>query len=132
MAEETERLDEVLDDNDQDIDEWKEWGRHYSNNMAWGIVLIIAGLLFLLDTFVPHFHFHNWWAIFILVPGINMLAGAWQRYQKAGNLTRPARRTGFWGLCLILVAFTFFFNLDWGMVFAIFLIGGGVSLLLWK
>ncbi len=98
MAEETGRLDEVLNDNDQDIDEWKEWSRHYTNNMAWGIVLIIAVLLFLLETLVPHFHFHNWWAIFILVPGINMLAGAWQRYQKAGNLTRPARRKGFWGL----------------------------------
>jgi hypothetical protein len=114
-------------------DDWKDWGRHYTNRTTWGIALIVLGGLFLLDTLnlVP-IHFYNWWAIFIMVPGINFLITAFQRYQQDGAFSYPARRAAFRGTLLVLVALTFFLNIDWGIVFAILLICGGLYLLLMR
>jgi hypothetical protein len=130
MAEELNNIDE---ENNDDFNEWKDWGKHYTNRITWGISLIFLGALFLLDTFnfVP-FRFYNWWAIFILVPGINLLIHAVRRYQHEGHVTEQVRQPGFRGLLLILVALTFFLNFDWGIMFSIFLIGGGLYLLLRK
>lgn len=112
-------------------DEWKDWGKHYSNRMTWGIALIVIGGLFLLDTLnIVPIHFYNWWAIFIMVPGINFLITAFQRYQQDREFSEPVHRAGFRGALLILVALTFFLNFDWGIMFSIFLIGAGLYLLL--
>lgn len=127
MSEEISNLEEEKND------DWKDWGRHYSNRMTWGIALIVLGGLFLLDTlnFVP-IHFYNWWAIFIMVPGINFLISAYQRYKQDKEFSDPVRRSGFRGILLVLVSLTFFLNIDWGIMFAIFLIGGGLYLLFMK
>ncbi|MGD8457956.1 MAG: DUF5668 domain-containing protein [Anaerolineales bacterium] len=112
-------------------DEWKDWGKHYSNRMTWGIALIVIGGLFLLDTLnVAPIHFYNWWAIFIMVPGINFIITAFQRYQQDREFSEPVHRAGFRGILLILVSLTFFLNFDWGIMFSIFLIGEGLYLLL--
>ena len=127
MSEEINRVEEEKDD------DWKDWGRHYTNRMTWGIALIVLGGLFLLDTLnlVP-IHFYNWWAIFIMVPGINYLITAFQRYQQDRELSDPVRREGFRGILLVLIALTFFLNIDWGIMFSMFLIGGGLYLLLMR
>jgi hypothetical protein len=127
MSEEINRIEE------ENTDDWKDWGRHYSNRMTWGIALIVLGGLFLLDTLnVAPIHFYNWWAIFIMVPGINFLISAYQRYQQDREFSDPVRRAGFRGILLVLVALTFFLNIDWGIMFSIFLIGGGLYLLLMR
>ena len=114
-------------------DDWKDWGRHYSNRMTWGIALIVLGGLFLLDTLnIAPIHFYNWWSIFIMVPGINFLITAYQRYQHDRVFSEPVRRAGFRGILLVLVALTFFLNIDWGIMFSIFLIGAGLYLLLMR
>lgn len=112
---------------------WKNWSQHYTNRTTWGIALIVIGALFLLDTFnIIPIHFYNWWAIFILVPGINSLIQAVTHFQETGSINNRVQRAGFRGLLLSLIALTFFLNLDWGIMFALFLIGGGIYLLLRK
>jgi len=129
MAEAQKPIDE--EKNNKDSNGWKDWGQHYTNRTTWGIALIVIGGLFLLDTFnVTPIHFYNWWAIFILVPGINSLIQAVRRFQEAGQINNRVQRAGFRGLLLSLIALTFFINLDWGIMFALFLIGGGIYLLL--
>ncbi len=127
----TEELNQIEEEKKDDIDDWRDWGQHYTNRVTWGVALIFLGALFLLDTFnVAPIHFYNWWAIFILVPGINTLILAGKRFQNEGQINHKVRRAGFRGLLLILVALTFFLNIDWGIMFSIFLIGGGIYLLL--
>jgi hypothetical protein len=113
--------------------EWKDWSRHYTNRVTWGVALILLGGLFLLDTFnLAPIHFYNWWAIFIMVPGINFLITATQRYQQEREFTESVRRSGFRGILLVLIALTFFLNIDWGIMFSLLLIGGGLYLLLMR
>jgi hypothetical protein len=101
--------------------------------VTWGVALIVLGGLFLLDTFnLAPIHFYNWWAIFIMVPGINFLITAAQRYQQEKEFTESVRRSGFRGILLVLIALTFFLNIDWGIMFSLLLIGGGLYLLLMR
>lgn len=101
------------------------------DNLSWGIALIVVGLLFMVDTLgIADLPLYNWWAIFILVPGINMLTKAWFNYRQSGSFTSNASRSAMWGAVLILVAVTFFFNLSWNLIFPFVLIAAGIYVLL--
>ncbi|NIV11055.1 MAG: hypothetical protein GWN62_07100 [Aliifodinibius sp.] len=101
------------------------------NNWAFGIALILVGILFMLDNFnLLDINLTNWWAIFILIPGLNMTVNGWRRYQY--NQSQSSRNTAFWGLMLIILAFTFFFNIAWNLVFPIALIGAGIYLFFFR
>lgn len=105
--------------------------RRFENNSDWavGIALILAGGLFMLDSFnIVDISLTNWWAVFILIPGLNMAVNGYSRYRRSGSTS--ARNSLFWGLVLILVAFSFFFNISWELIFPVFLIGLGGYLLL--
>ena len=105
--------------------------RSFDNNWAMGLALIIVGTLFMLDTFdIMNINLHNWWAIFILVPGISMAVRGWKEYREVG--TKSSRSTGFWGVVLIIVAGSFFFNISWNLVFPIILMGLGIYLLFYR
>lgn len=118
---------EIKDTNKQDR---VGWG-FQNNNWALGIALILVGGLFLLDTFnIMNINMTNWWAIFILIPGLNMAVSGWRQYQRDGSTS--SRNSGFWGLVLIIVAFTFFFNITWNFVFPAVLIAGGIYLLFFR
>jgi len=132
MSEENEIVEEVQEDNDFDLEDLKDWGRGFSSNFTWGIALIAVGILFLVDNIVTGFHFNNWWAIFILVYGINSLLKAWRGYQQEREITNRVRKVGFFGLFMVLLSMAFFFNLDSGIFWAIFLIGWGLNMLLRK
>ena len=101
-------------------------------DFTWGIALIAVGVLFLVDNMISGFHFNNWGAIFILIPGLNSILKAWNGYNQDRKITNRVRRAGFYGLFMILLSMTFFFNLDWGIMGAVFLIGWGLSMLLRK
>jgi hypothetical protein len=101
------------------------------NNWALGIALIILGSLFMLDTFdILNINLHNWWAIFILIPGLNMAVKGWREYRE--TYSSSSRNTGFWGLVLIVLAIAFFFNISWNLIFPIGLVGVGVYLLFFR
>jgi uncharacterized membrane protein YhaH (DUF805 family) len=109
------------------LPDWAAW----DENWAVGIALVLVGGLFLLDSFnILNLVIGNWWAIFILIPGLNMAFRGWRDFGQTG--ARSARRTGFTGLILMLIAFTFFFGISWNYIFPTILIGIGVYVLLLK
>ena len=108
-----------------------EWGFNSPGDWAVGAALIIVGGLFLLDSFgLINIHLVNWWAVFILIPGISMTVKGWQRFNATGS--QSSRSTALWGACLILIAFGFFFGIAWNLLFPVALIGLGGYLLLMR
>lgn len=113
--------------NENNIMKWAAW----DDNWATGLSLVLIGGLFLLHTFgLINVAIYNWWAIFILIPGMNMTVKGWRRYGSTNS--KAAMRTGIWGLVLILVAFTFLFGISWNLFFPLILIGVGLTILLTK
>ncbi|MBE0699600.1 MAG: hypothetical protein IH586_21965 [Anaerolineaceae bacterium] len=98
---------------------------------AWigGAILILIGFIFLLRN-VTGFSLNNWWALFILIPAIGSFGRAISAYQTNGRLSAPARRALISGLVLTFIAAVFLFNLDFGSLWPVFLILGGIGLLL--
>jgi len=94
-----------------------------------GAILIAVGTIFLLTT-VLGFPLHNWWALFILVPGLFKLIGAAQRYGRDGRFSHHTRGEFTWGLILIILGCTFLFGLSWGLVWPLVLIILGAGALL--
>lgn len=116
-----------FDNQEKDFPSWQ------SNNDNWavGIALILVGGLFMLDTLgILDIRLTNWWAIFILIPGLSMALRGWRHYQV--DPSRHHRNTSFWGLVLIILAVSLFFNIAWSLIFPIGLIGCGLYLLLFR
>lgn len=103
--------------------------RRQSKNWGTGLILIAIGVLFLISNNTD-FHLHNWWALFILIPAFSNFGNVIRNYQDNGRLTRSGRGSLTGALILSLVASVFLFNLDWGLVWPVFLIIGGLSALL--
>lgn len=103
--------------------------RRQPKNWGTGLILIGIGIIFLISN-TTGFHLHNWWALFILIPAFSKFGDAVNNYQKKGRLTRSGRGSLTGGLILSLIASVFLFNLDWGLIWPVFLIIGGLSALL--
>ena len=123
--------DEVVDD-DNGRNEWSrswDWGWHGSNSGVWGVLLILAGAVLLLQVFYPELHIvnaGNWWVIFILVPGFNMIGRGWKVFRKTGRFFGPL----FWGIMLVGFAFSQLFDAVGGQyIWPAMLILGGLMLL---
>ena len=100
-----------------------------NHNWIIGLVLILAGAIFLISN-ITNMDMGNWWAFFILIPALGSLNHAREDYQQHGRLTRPGRSALAWGLFFIILCATFFFGWDWDYVWPVFLILGGLALLL--
>jgi len=99
------------------------------NNWAVGIALIILGGLFMLDSFnILNIHLHNWWAIFILIPGLSMTARGWRTYRETTTLDS----SGLWGLAMIVFAVALFFDISWNLIFPLGLVAVGVYMLFFR
>lgn len=113
------------------IDEREPSALQNPDNLTWGIALIVVGIVYLLDTLgIVGLRINNWWAIFILVPGINLLTRAWFYTRESGTFSGRASRSALWGSVLVLLSFTYFFDLDITLMFPFILIGSGLYLLL--
>ncbi len=99
------------------------------NQWIGGVILVTVGAALLLTT-VFGVVLHNWWALFILVPGLAKLVGAVQSYGRDGRFSHRARHNFTWGLILTLVACTFFFSWSWSAIWPVFLIVFGLGALL--
>jgi hypothetical protein len=104
---------------------------HNPRNNGWvaGLIIIGVGLVFLVSN-LTGFVLNNWWALFILIPGIVSFVNAWNSYREDGRWSKRARGGLIGGLIITLVAVIFLFNLDWGRVWPLFLILGGLAVLL--
>lgn len=103
--------------------------QHNPEQWTGGLILIGIGLFFLLSN-VANFSLHNWWALFILVPGLSKLIHAGQLYREHGRFNHRVRQAFTWSIILILVACTFLFSWSWGAIWPLFLVVIGLGVLL--
>jgi len=106
-------------------------GRWQRGGSTWvgGTVLILIGVVFLVRN-ITGVYWANWWAVFILVPAVVSLTSAWRAYQKHDrHSVKEARGSLFGGLAMLTVALIFFFDLDWGRIWPIFIIIAGLAAL---
>jgi hypothetical protein len=102
-----------------------------------GVIVIIIGVIFLgknAGWFGTDWGFHNWWALFILIPMFGAFARAWRTYSANGHrLGGDVARTLMTGLLLLAVTVIFLLELDWDKVWPVLLVIVGIGLLLgWK
>ncbi|MDX1415048.1 MAG: hypothetical protein R3293_12705 [Candidatus Promineifilaceae bacterium] len=100
-------------------------------NQGWiaGVAIIAVGVVFLVSN-LTGFYLNNWWALFILIPGLYSFVKAWNIRKEAGHWSKSARGSLIGGLAITLVAVIFLFGLDWGRIWPLFLILGGIAILL--
>lgn len=48
-------------------------GKQGRGNLLWGVVLVVIGLLFLANNFIPGFRFGDYWPVILIVIGVGML-----------------------------------------------------------
>ena len=97
------------------------------NSVAWGVGLILVGVVFLLAQ-IADFHF-NWWALFILWPAVTGFLDIGRKYRSKGYLTTAERQGLPWSMMFLVVAVFFLFDLSWRNWWPVILIVGGVSAL---
>ena len=104
--------------------------RRGTNAWLGGAVLVLIGIIFLVRN-ISGVELRNWWAVFILIPAVASLGNAWREYNKSDRqLTRGVRGSLIGGVILLFVACVFFFDLDWGKIWPVFVIIAGISALL--
>jgi CDP-diglyceride synthetase len=102
---------------------------HKDKSLWPGLILIAIGSYFLLVNFTG-FRLDNWWALFILIPAVGSLDKARNEYRAAGHMNKAVRGALSGALITALVAAAFLFNLDWGLIWPLFLIIVAVGALL--
>lgn len=99
------------------------------SSLIMAVVLIAVGGLLLLNN-VTGVRFDDWWVLFILIPLGGIAAKAWTEYQTTGRVGASPIIGG--GFMLVFMA-SFIFDLDWGELWPIGLIIGGLAALLsWR
>ena len=94
-------------------------------------MLILIGVVFLVRN-ISGLSLDNWWALFILIPAITSLGNAWRTYRSSDRHSSAVRGSLVGGLMMLVVAMIFLFELDWGMIWPVFLIIAGLGgLLAW-
>jgi hypothetical protein len=93
-----------------------------------GVPMIIIGIVFLLRN-VGGIEFNNWWALLMLLPAVFFFGRAYRFYQSKGSLTAPARTSIMVGLLIAATASVFLFNLNWAVVWPVFVILVGLGFL---
>lgn len=121
-----------MTENIQDLKNEEQGKGSHRSDSGWipGLILIGLGLVFLLNNFFDIDFFHNWWALFILIPAVSNLNNAWRRYREAGAWTESAIGALTGGLLMGFVALIFLFELSWSTFWPILLIILGVGILM--
>jgi len=102
-------------------------GRPYT--LIAGLGLIVLGVAFILEN-AGVMVYSSWWAMFLFIPAIGSFAAAWKTYQADGVLSGAVRSEIIAGLVISFIAVMVLFNLNWGLLWPIFIIIAGVSMLL--
>lgn len=116
---------------DQSIPSGGRSGRHRGRGGLWfGVVLIFLGTVFMLQQLGVVGRGFNWWAIFILIPALGVLSGAWALYQRSQRFDAGVRSSLGSGLVILTVALMFLLDFSWGIWWPLMLIVPGIALLL--
>jgi len=93
-----------------------------------GATLILLGSLFMLQNMGFFIH-ANWWALFFFIPAVGLFAGAWTTCRESGRLTGGGIASITGGVLLSGFGLAFLCNVDLGLVWPLFLVVGGLALL---
>ncbi len=102
--------------------------RRRRGGIGWGLVLIVIGAIFLLQNIGALSQHFNWWAVFILVPALSALSGAWFAFERSRRFDAAVRSALGGGLIILTVALMFMFSLDWGLWWPLMLIVPGFTI----
>jgi hypothetical protein len=95
------------------------------------LAVVALGGFFLLQNFGLVSWDFNWWTFFLLIPAGAILMDVWQKYKDNGErLTQELRSKIVAAAGMLLVAFLFLTGLEWDRYWPLFLILGGVAILL--
>ena len=100
--------------------------------MVAGSIVILVGLLFLADNFgisLPVFGWHNWWALFILIGAAAPAARAFDRYRNVGSVDARVAHALVSAFGIVAIALGFFLDVSFAKWWPIFLVIGGLSML---
>ncbi|MDE2280864.1 MAG: hypothetical protein KGK04_14915, partial [Xanthomonadaceae bacterium] len=78
---------------------------------------------------IPFFNQANWWAWFILVGATWPLSRAWERYRAVGSVDAAVVHSLLNALAVVTVAMFFILGLSWAMWWPLFVIYGGLCML---
>lgn len=101
--------------------------------LALGVVVIIIGLLLLArqhNIQLDFLYFHNWWALFILIPAVAMSARVVTRVRRLGRFDAEAAGTTIGALSTGLVAILFLADLNFDKWWPVFVVFGGLAILI--
>ncbi len=97
-----------------------------------GLIVIAVGLVFLADNFgidLPFFGWHNWWAMFILIGAVAPAGRAIDRYRSVGALDGQVVHALLSALAIVVVALIFLLDASFATWWPVFLVIGGLSML---
>jgi hypothetical protein len=102
--------------------------RHSSRYGSWipGLALIGLGIVFLIQNYLGQ-EIHNGWALFLLIPVVFTLERGYTSLQAVRSAEAIGQLLG--GLVLVALILIFILELPVGQLWPIFLIIGGLSLL---
>ena len=91
------------------------------------LIVIGAALAIEMNTNIDLPFLDNWWAIFIMYPGVLIIVGGWSKFRDNGDFFAL-----FPGVFIFLLGLSFFAGIAITWVWAFFLIFLGISLILKK
>lgn len=96
-----------------------------------GIVFIILGIIFFLNNYDVIDLGYRWWALFFLIPIGFLLNEIWRECRKnEGKLTASIRGSLTGLIVLVTIMLIFLLHLPWGVMWPVFIIIGGLAILL--
>ena len=134
------KFEQMNDTEDRNISRRQERREHRAERRAdreaggagWmaGLVFIAIGVLYLLHNAGILPTFTNWWAFFILLPGIGTLSAALGAYRRnGGHWTAEVTGPFLGGVLFVGLTAVFLFNLNFSWLWPLFLIAAGLLLL---
>ncbi|MBK8905270.1 MAG: hypothetical protein IPM53_29075 [Anaerolineaceae bacterium] len=103
-----------------------------AGGLGWfaGLVLIAIGVLYLLHDYGVLPTLTNWWALFLLLPGLGTLSAAIGAYRRnGGQWTMEVTGPFIGGLLFVGMTAVFLFELNYSWLWPLFLIAAGLLLL---
>lgn len=101
-----------------------------NHSLLGGLALILIGGIFMLRNLDVIYIGHNWWALFMLIPLAYTLSSAFtRRRENGGTFPAEARGSLIGAAVLAFVMCIFLFDLNWGAMWPVFLILGGLSVI---
>ena len=96
-----------------------------------GIVFIVLGVVFFLNNYGIIDLGLRWWALFFLIPIGFMLNDIVTQYRKGGGALTSSIRGSLTGLImLVTIMVIFLFRMHWAVMWPVFIILGGLAILL--